>query len=477
VDLEPPSEFIVAVEHGCLARRRCPKERKDIDRALVSANRITSSIAAEALRTVAFRGGLIETPRRPRRIRGSGHGKLQAASDTLFGINLVPHFVTECRSRHVSPAGEPEKRLLAKRFQTTTAISRSGAPQAIKRDRLLATFHARRPAEIAEILDGAEVDIGRVYQLSGKISVTASRSEQQLQDGCRQWTKFGNEMMGCRPMRRCSDHLARPPRAPAGVCRQRSRIERRVRIVAQVGVGVPGSPRDLGDALVTRLHARSRCRARRTPALFSRSSSSRHPQPTSAAAIRSTIARNQQDVDARTRRARGLRQGQVAARGASGIMAIGLKPRAAGQRYRRSRDTIPNSSWLVEQERSGLYRHDLGRTTRDAMPALSACPHEGARSRSRNSQSEVKEITQKRGRACPEGIGEHAVIVGGRIEIVHRAREIEVEFASKRSTKERARESADRLDIEIESNEKVGLRRSWTFAPTKLACSAASTDT
>ena len=80
---------------------------------------------------------------------------------------------------------------------------------------------------------------------------------------------------------------------------------------------------------------------------------------------------------------------------------------------------------LVEQERvMSLVGDDLGERHARAA-ALSACTI-ARESDVGNSQSLVNEITQKRVGVSLNAFGQHAVMIGREVEIIHRAREIEI---------------------------------------------------
>ena len=74
-------------------------------------------------------------------------------------------------------------------------------------------------AELAEVLDGAEVDVGRV--VPGIRQIVGAAACGRRTASCRrmrQWPKFGNDTMACRPMRSMCSSTTRGWRVACSVC-------------------------------------------------------------------------------------------------------------------------------------------------------------------------------------------------------------------------------------------------------------------
>ena len=101
-----------------------------------------------------------------------------------------------------------------------------------------------------------------------------------------------------------------------------------------------------------------------------------------------------------------------------------FRPRALAAPSRKPR-TIANSSGSSSRKASWPLSVTISANETRAPEALSACTM-ARDSGVGNSQSEVNDTTQKRVSRAAEGVGHHAVVVGGEIEIVHRARQVEI---------------------------------------------------
>ena len=84
----------------------------------------------------------------------------------------------------------------------------------------------------------------------------------------------------------------------------------------------------------------------------------------------------------------------------------------------------------------------------DAPPAFSACTM-ARESEVGNSQSEVKETTQKRVLRALEGVGQHAAVVGREVEIIHGARHVEIGIGVEPLDEAAALVAQVALDLEI----------------------------
>ena len=106
-----------------------------------------------------------------------------------------------------------------------------------------------------------------------------------------------------------------------------------------------------------------------------------------------------------------------------------------------------------------------------APPALSACtmardPAVG------NSQSLVNETTQNRVARVREA-SEHAIVVGGEIEIVHRARQVEIAVGVEALDEGRTLMAQIALDLEV-GVERKGRHVAVLHPAAEFRCSAAS---
>ena len=104
---------------------------------------------------------------------------------------------------------------------------------------------------------------------------------------------------------------------------------------------------------------------------------------------------------------------------------------------------------LVEQE--GVVAAVASRSRRSetlAAAALSACTTVRF-SAVGNSQSVVKETTQKRVLRSAEGVGERAAVVGGEVEIVHRPRHVEIGVGVEAVDEGRALMAQIGFDLEV----------------------------
>jgi hypothetical protein len=137
--------------------------------------------------------------------------------------------------------------------------------------------------------------LGVSYQLTGRFSVTAC-GRTTAGPRTRQWPKFGNDTIARRPMRsRCSS-TQRGSRVACMVCDRIDVVERIVRIVGQIGVGVAlDHGQALGHAFV---HAGARLSSMPRPSTWRRSA------PGSSAAARRRRSRRR----ARASRARPCRR-------------------------------------------------------------------------------------------------------------------------------------------------------------------------
>ncbi len=139
----------------------------------------------------------------------------------------------------------------------------------------------------------------------------------------------------------------------------------------------------------------------------------------------------------------------------SSISGRSASPRAAPAEPRKPR-TMANSSGSSSRKASWPLSVTISANDTRAAPALSACTM-ARDSEVGNSQSDVNDTTQKTRARAAERIGQHAVIVGGEIEIIHRAGQIEIAVGIEALDERRAliAQIALHLEIRIERERRV----------------------
>ena len=267
------------------------------------------------------------------------------------------------------------------------------------------------------------MDVGRVVPGIGQVlGHRHAAAQARAASRMRQWPKFGKETIARRPMRSmCSSTSAGLARRLQRL-RQDDVVEGVVGIVDEIGVGVALDHREAArdafvDALAANLDAarRRRCARRAAARAARRRRSRRRARASPARPCRRRAGgrarRGRAGGGASSRRpsrARGHRRAPAPARRRRGSRASSrtAPARRAGRRRGRGRS------------RSRRRRPTRRRRSAHARwPALSAVG---------NSQSEVKETTQKRVFVPRKALGEHAAVIGGEVEIVHRPRHVEI---------------------------------------------------
>ena len=131
-----------------------------------------------------------------------------------------------------------------------------------------------------------------------------------------------------------------------------------------------------------------------------------------------------------------------------GLVEHHLRPASprAGRRPRKPR-TMANSSGSSSRNASWPLSVTISANDTRAAPALSACTMARIPRREQPVRSERDDAEARLGAA--ESIREHAVIVGSEIEIVHRARQIEIAVGIEALDERRALITQIALDLEI----------------------------
>ena len=217
----------------------------------------------------------------------------------------------------------------------------------------------------------------------------------------------------------------------------------------------PGSPRGPWRRIRSRPRATARCRGRRRRASRRAAAAVRRRRSRRRARLRARRHHvgDHQQVDARAaRRARGFGHGEIALEpGQHGhrLPAAARAPCAAPSRKPR---TIANSSGSSSRKASWPLSVTISANETRAPAALSACTM-ARESEVGNSQSRGERDHAEARRRALERVGEHAVIVGGEIEIVHRAREIEIGIGVE------ALDEGDALVAQIALHLEIGVER------------------
>ena len=156
---------------------------------------------------------------------------------------------------------------------------------------------------------------GESHHAYGRLSVCGMWPPSATCRRMRQWPKFGNDTMACRPMRSMCSSTTRGWRVACKRLRQDHVVEGVVRIVGEVGVGVALDHREtLGDAFVDALARQLDAAAVDAAPLAEQA----QQFAVAAADVEHARARrhhvgDQQQIDARAaRRAGGLRHGEIA---------------------------------------------------------------------------------------------------------------------------------------------------------------------
>src|SRR4051812_1865780 len=302
------------------------------------------------------------------------------------------------RTDALTSSTQQEYRLLAQQVpEPPRRVESQHATPGVKRHRPL-NPGAGRLAELPEILDRAEMNVGRFPPIVGKIlGARHVAAEHNLQPDA-PMTEIRKRHD---PVAPDAQHvLKHRPWMARGLqrLRQDDVVESVVGIVREIGVGVALDHREaLGNAFVHTL-ARKLDAASVHGARFAQK-----PQQLTVTAadiehlgaVRDHVGDRQQ-VDARAAgRARRLRHGEIALEpGQHCHLRAGGRPRAMAAPSRKP-PTIANNSGSSSRKASWPLSVTISANDTRAPPALSACTM-ARESEVGNSQSEVKEITQKR---------------------------------------------------------------------------------